>query len=112
VRALWFSVLAPPSAAVVAVSVDFSIAHIVCHGASMVWLHLFTVLMLAVSVAGGLLGRLNLKRSREGWPRDEYGVIPRSQFLSTLAVGGSVLFTLIILVLWIPILVLNPCYLT
>lgn len=112
VRALWFSVLAPPSATVAAVSVDFSIAHLVCHGASLAWLHLFTLLMLAVVVAGGVLGRLNLRRSREGWPNDEYGVVARSQFMSVLAVAESALFSLMILVLWIPILTLNPCFLT
>lgn len=112
VRALWFSVLAPPSATVTAVGVNFSLAHIVCHGASIFWLHAFTALMLAVVIAGGLLGRTNLRRSHEGWPKDEQGVIPRSQFMSSLAIAESVLFTLMMLGIWFPIFILDPCYLT
>ena len=112
VRSLWFSVLAPPAATVTAVGMNFSLAHIACHGASMIWLHAFTALMLAVVIAGGLLGRKNLRRSREEWPQDEYGVIPRSQFMSALAVGEAALFTLMMIAIWVPAFVLNPCYLT
>lgn len=112
VRALWFSVLAPPAATISAVGVNFSLAHFACHGGSMGWLHGFTVLMLAVVITGGLLGRKNLRRSKEEWPRDEHGVIPRSQFMSVLAIGESVLFTLMMLAVWFPTFMLHPCDLT
>lgn len=112
IRSLWFGVLAPPAATIAAVGVDFSLAHFACHGGSMLWLHGFTFFTLSVIVAAGLLGRRNLRLTSEEWPKDEAGVIPRSQFMSALAIGESVLFTVMIIGIWIPAFVLHPCYLT
>jgi hypothetical protein len=78
----------------------------------MIWLHGFSALMLVVVLTSGWLGRKNLRLSREAWPQDEHGVIPRSQFMSVLALAESALFTLIMIGVWLPAFVFHPCSLT
>jgi len=102
--ALWVLFLLAPCAWVAALSILFSLTNEVCMGGSRIGLWWTAVPCLALATAPGLLASV-WRRGHAG--SDAAG--ERARFMLDVAMGGSVLFTLVIALSAVPIALLDTC---
>jgi hypothetical protein len=108
----WFGLVAPPAAWLLNLEFGYSLAHAACHGSGMLPVHAATVAALGLCAIGAAAAFITWRRSGSDWPRDVAGALDRSRLLSTLGLGGALIFALIIVAQWIPTFMLEPCWRT
>ena len=108
VLALWGGVLLPPLAFMLNLQIAYTLVTLACESARP-WLHLSTAAMLLLALGGGALAWRSWKRAGEEPSSREEGTLPRSRFLAIVGLMSAALFTLTILVQWLPMFVLRPC---
>jgi hypothetical protein len=76
-----------------------------------IYIHLLSLLVLALSVAAGLLSWREWTRAGRLWPSgDDGSPVMRTRFLAVLGLMSSTMFFLISLGQAIAALMLNPCW--
>jgi hypothetical protein len=108
----WFGLVAPPAAWLLNLELGYSLAHAACHGSGILPVHAATIAALALCAIGGAAAFISWRRSGSDWPRDVAGALDRSRLLSTLGLGGALIFALLIVTQWIPTFMLEPCWRT
>lgn len=111
VFALWFGVLGPPTAFLLHLEITYALVPSVCGGPRLphAILHLMTLGWIAISLAAGWRAWRNYQRAGARWPDDQAGPLDRSRLLSAVGLMSSVFFSLLIVALWIPTLMLPAC---
>lgn len=99
---LWIGVLLPPAAILLQLEVNYAILRWACRE-QWIWpLHLISALALVLTVSAGVLAW----RMQRG-PASVSS--PREGFMATVGMLSSVLFSLVGIAQWIPLLVHGPC---
>lgn len=106
---LWLAMLAGPLAWIMALNVQYALVRVACTGGSTVWLHLVTVVALALVGCGVWLAWSEWRRIGGGWDPSGAGAAPRSRFMCMVGMLAGALFGLAILAQWLGTLFLNPC---
>jgi hypothetical protein len=104
---LWAGVLVGPTAMLLQLEINYALVHWVC-GSGQKWpLHLVSLLALLVTLVAGMLSFRVLQRvSAE---EDAGGPVARSRFMAMVGVLISLLMIGVIVALWLPVFIHNPC---
>lgn len=108
--ALWVGVFAPPAAWFVALTAMFFLVQWVCGDGPALLLHLVPAAMLATALGGGASAWRVWRRIGVQPPSEESGPAPRTRLLAAVGVLGGALFSLIILLQWLAVVLLEPCH--
>jgi hypothetical protein len=106
---LWTGALLPPVAALLDVSVGYTLVTQACLTRNLVPLHLVHAAAVGLCVFGGLIAWRAWREIGASWPHDEPGPPGTTRFMAAVGVLGGALFTLVTLAQWAPIWVLSPC---
>lgn len=106
---LWFAMLAGPAAWFTLLNVNYSLVRVACAKGSLGWIHLASVLALAMAVGGGVVGWREWRRVGGGWPGEGGSPESRSRFMAVIGLLASTLFAMAIVTQWLAQLFLNPC---
>ncbi|HET8657187.1 MAG TPA: hypothetical protein VFL93_16795 [Longimicrobiaceae bacterium] len=107
--ALWFAVLAGPTAWILGMLANYSLVRVACAKHSMLSLHLVSLGALLLALGGGAVAWREWRRAGSEWPGEGSGPLVRSRFMAVIGVLASAFFTLVIVAQWIAQLFLNPC---
>jgi hypothetical protein len=107
-RALVAAYLLPPLAALLQLQVAYmSVPHACRHGTTA--LHVESALALLVGSSGVLAGWRVRRAAGGGWDAKDADPAARTRFLATVGMLLGVLFVLVSVAMWLPILFLDPC---
>jgi hypothetical protein len=109
IRALWAGLLLPPIAFLIDLEAAYALVPKACSSRNEFPVHLVHVACLLLALIGGLIAWHWWKLRGATWPREEGGALARSRFMAGLGLLMSALFVLVIVAMWIPSFVLNPC---
>ena len=104
---LWFALAAPGVAFFINLNASYFLANWACETRHLAVLHWLSAGTLALGVAGGVAAWIPFSRARGKSPGDPLPT--RSRFMETVAMMASGLFSLVILVQWLGLLMLDPC---
>ncbi len=107
--ALWAGLLAGPLAALLQLEANYALVLHACRTGDEFWLHVVSVVALALTVAGGLLSWRNWRSAGAEWEDEGAGVRPRSSFMAAVGIMINALLALVVVAQWIPIFVYGPC---
>jgi hypothetical protein len=106
---LWVGLLTAPLAFLLDLQVNYALVPQVCLNGKIHLLHLVAAGSLLLSGWGCLIAWRNWEVTGREWPGEMGGSISRSRFMSALGLLTSSMFILLILAMWIPNFVLDPC---
>jgi hypothetical protein len=106
---VWFASLAPPIAAILHLQFSYIVEHTACATRSKLGIHIVTLILLAVVVAGGIVARREWVREGSGDPGQLPGPVGTRRLMSLLGIIGAFIFGLFILAQWFPSWVLDTC---
>ena len=109
VGALWAGVLTPPLAALVLLEVAYLLVPYGCRTGREWPLHVSALAAVLIAAAGSALAWRNWEAVGRTWPDTEGGATPRSRYLAAFGVLSGLLFALVIVAEWVPMLILEPC---
>ena len=109
VGGLWAGVLVPPLASLALLEVAYLLVPYGCRTGRHWPLHLSALAALLVAAVGTALAWRNWDAVGRTWPDTEAGATPRSRYLAAFGVLTGVMFVLVILAEWVPMLILDPC---
>lgn len=106
----WFALLAPPVAWFAALNAAYFMVGWACGStAGLLAMHLALLAMLAITLLAGAAAWGDWRSGGGGWPDESADPDEVSRFVTTLAILGAALFSLLIIAKWIAALVLGPC---
>ena len=108
-RALWTGVLLAPIAFLIDLEVAYALVPTACSGRNQLPVHLSHVVCLALALFGGLTALRSWRTTGSTWPGEEGGPVARSRFMAGLGLLMSSLFALVIVAMWVPSFLLDPC---
>jgi hypothetical protein len=109
IRNLWIGILVPPIAFLIDLEVAYALVPTACSTRNRLLIHLVHLAcLLLVLFAWGTAWRC-WKAAGASWPAEEGGPLGRSRLLAGLGVLMSALFALVILAMWLPSFILDPC---
>jgi hypothetical protein len=107
--AQWFGVLGAPIGMLVNLQAQYAVVPWACTRGLVAVLHLSPAICLGIAVGAAVAGSHEWRAGGGGEPGAETGVIARARFLGALGIATSVLFSLIIVSMWLATAFLNPC---
>jgi hypothetical protein len=109
VRALWAGLLLPPIAFLIDLEAAYALVPAACSSRNGLPVHLVHLVCLALALFGGITAWRWWKLQGAIWPGVEGTPLARSRFMAGLGVLVGGFFVLVILAMWIPSFVLDPC---
>jgi hypothetical protein len=106
---LWAGVLVAPVAFLFNLQVNYTLTQKLCPGGRSLILHLTTLCFLLLAAGGGFIAWRNWARAGRGWPDESEDNTVRNRFLAIIGLMISLLCSLIIIALWIPQFIFDPC---
>ncbi|HEX8651010.1 MAG TPA: hypothetical protein VF708_09210 [Pyrinomonadaceae bacterium] len=106
---LWAGVLVAPLAFLLNLQVNYTLTQKLCPGGRSLVLHIMALCFLLLAAGGGLIAWRNWTRAGRGWPDESEDNTVRNRFLATIGLMISFLFSLVIIALWIPQFIFDPC---
>lgn len=107
---LWLALATPPLVWFSAQNAGYFLVAWACARLNGEWvLHAIAAASVALCVAAGLLSLTLLRDVGARGEDDRDDRIQRVRFLARIGVAGAIIFTLIILVQWIAVAMLDPC---
>lgn len=107
-RFLWFGFFGGPMAGMLMVWVNYPLVDRACVGGNRLWLHVASLLFLAIAVAAWFDARRWYERAGD-FPLTEGGVLPRARFMALVGLFTSSLAVISIVFQWIPVFFLGSC---
>lgn len=101
--------LIPPAAALGDLQIAYMLVAPSCEAGTNVWLHVVHAAMLALAIAGGVLGWLSLRAVGQGQLHSDAGRVARTRFLAVVGMLSAGLLSLLIVAQWMSDFVLSPC---
>ena len=106
---LWAGVLVGPSVVLVQLTVNYALVLWAC-GTGHTWvLHFVSLLALLLTAATGFVAAANWYLLAASAREDGGGTIPRSRFMAILGTLLSLLMSLVIIAMWVPVFLYGPC---
>ena len=109
IRNLWIGVLVPPIVFLIDLEVAYALVPTACSARNRLPVHLVHLACLLVVLFSWVIARRCWKATGAIWPAEEGGPLGRSRFMAGVGVLMSALFALVILAMWIPSFILDPC---
>lgn len=109
IRALWTGLLLPPVAFLISLEVAYALVPAACISRNQLPVHLVHFICLVLALFGGLVAWRSWKTIGTTWPGEEGGPLARSRFMAGVGVLTSIMFALVIVAMWVPSFVLDPC---
>jgi hypothetical protein len=106
---LWAGVLVAPLAFLLNLQVNYTLTQKLCPGGRSLVLHITTLCFLLLAAGGGSIAWRNWTREGRRWPDESEDNTVRNRFMATIGLMISFLCSLIIIALWIPQFVFDPC---
>lgn len=107
--ALWLALLAPPVALLANQVAVYGLVPKACANGWRLPLQLIPVLLLAVSLAAGVVAWRSWRALGPEWPGADARRTTRARFMAVVALMGCALFSTIIVWQWIATFMLEPC---
>ena len=104
-RRVWFGWLAPPVAWAADLQINYALAGWVCRHGGVALLHAISLAALLLALSGGWVA---WSVGRVVPPESESGPDSR-RILAVLGVAGSILFSTVIVAMWVSVFSLDPC---
>ncbi|HKG23688.1 MAG TPA: hypothetical protein VKC34_17430 [Blastocatellia bacterium] len=110
-NAFWLlaGLLVAPLAFLLDLEINYALVPVVCLSGNLYLLHLVSAGSLLLSLCGAFIAWRDWEITGREWPGEMAGSIPRSRFMSALGLMTSVLFIILIIAMWVPNFVLDPC---
>jgi hypothetical protein len=109
IRALWTGVLLAPIAFLIDLEVAYALVPTACSARNRLPVHLVHFACFLLALFGGLVAWGCWKATGSTWPGEEDGPMGRSKFMAGTGMLLSMLFVLVIVAMWIPSFILDPC---
>jgi cytochrome c biogenesis factor len=109
IRGLWVGLLLSPIAFLIALEAAYALVPTACSSHNELPVHLVYIACLLLALFGGLTAGRWWKLQGATWPGEEGGPVARSRFMAGIGVFLSVMFALVIVAMWIPSFLLDPC---
>jgi hypothetical protein len=109
IRALWTGLLLPPIAFLIDLEVAYALVPPACSSRNELPVHLVHFVCLLLALGGGLTAWRSWRATGATWPDEEGGPLARSRFMAGIGVFLSLMFALVIVAMWIPSFMLDPC---
>ena len=106
---LWAGVLIAPLAFLFSLQANYTLTQKLCPGGRLLVLHSMTLCFLLLAAGGGFVAWRNWTRAGRGWPDESEDNTVRDRFMATIGLMISFLCSLIIIALWIPQFIFDPC---
>ena len=107
--AIWFAALAPPIAALSHLQFSYVVEHAACSTQSKIGLHLVSLALLLLDIAGGLVARRQWLINGADDPEQLPGPLGTRRLMALFGMVGALIFGLFILAQWFPNIVLGVC---
>jgi hypothetical protein len=108
-RALWTGLLLAPIAFLIDLEVAYALVPTACSTRNSLPVHLAHAACLLVALFGGLTAWRCWRATGSTWPGEEGNPLARSRFLAGVGMLMSGLIVLVIIAMWIPSFILDPC---
>jgi hypothetical protein len=109
IRGLWIGLLLAPVAFLINLELAYALVPTACSSRNELPVHLVHLTCLILTIVGGLTAWRSWNAVGADWPGETGGPLARSQFMAGTGMLLSALFALVIVAMWIPSLVLDPC---
>jgi hypothetical protein len=107
--ALWFGVLGPPIIALVHQQAEYLLVPKYCHTGSALWLHLVSLVCLAIAALAGITAWSCLARAPSSGQPNPEPPVQRPNFMALVGLASSGLGALIIIAQAVATFMLDPC---
>jgi hypothetical protein len=108
-RALWTGLLLAPVAFLIDLEVAYALVPTACSTRTRLPVHLVHVTCLLLALFGALTAWRCWRATGAAWPGEAGGPLARSRFMAGVGMLVSGLFALVIIAMWIPSFLLDPC---
>jgi hypothetical protein len=108
-RALWTGILLPPLAFLLDLEVAYALVPTACSTRNQLPVHLSHLACLLLALFGGFTALRCWSALGSTWPGEAGDPTARSRFMAGVGILMSALFVLIIVAMWIPSFILDPC---
>jgi hypothetical protein len=109
IRNLFIGLLVPPIAFLIDLEVAYALVPTACSTRNPLLVHLVHLACLLLVVFAWVTAWRCWKATGSTWPAEEGGPLGRSRLLAGIGVLMSALFALVILAMWLPSFILDPC---
>jgi hypothetical protein len=109
IRNLFIGLLVPPIAFLIDLEAAYALVPTACSTRNPLLVHLVHLACLLLVVFAWVTAWRCWKATGSTWPAEEGGPLGRSRLLAGIGVLMSALFTLVILAMWLPSFILDPC---
>jgi hypothetical protein len=109
IRALWIGLLLPPIAFLLSLEVAYALVPGACSSRNELPVHLVHFICLVLALVGGLTAWRMWRATGATWSDEEGGPLARSRFMAGVGVFTGIMFALVIVAMWIPSFMLDPC---
>lgn len=109
IRNLWIGVLVPPIVFLIDLEVAYALVPTACSMQTRLVIHLVHFACLLLVLFGWVTAWRCWKATGSAWPAEEGGPLGSSRLLAGTGVLMSALFALVILAMWLPSFILDPC---
>jgi len=106
---LWFGLIGAPAAALASTVINYSAVDRACVGNNSLVLHLLTLLFLIIALFAGFTAWWYRQRIGDR-PATAAGMLARARFMTTVGILLAAVATFAMILQWIPIFFLGPCY--
>jgi hypothetical protein len=109
IGAQWAGNLLAPIAFLLELEIAYMLVPRACRAGTLLPVHLAHAGAFVLALTGVAIAWRQWRRWSDDWPEEGGSPESRSRFMATMALLTSSAFTLVILALWLPSLVLHPC---
>jgi hypothetical protein len=109
IRNLFIGVLMPPIVFLLDLEVAYALVPAACSTHNRLPVHLVHLACLLLVLFGWSTAWRCWRATGSTWPAEEGGPVARSRFLAGVGVLMGALFALVILAMWLPSFILDPC---
>ena len=109
IRNLFIGVLLSPIVFLIDLEVAYALVPAACSERNRLLVHVVHLVCLLLALFGWATAWRCWKATGSTWPAEEGGPLGRSRFMAGVGVWMSALFALVILAMWIPSFILDPC---
>jgi hypothetical protein len=108
-RVLWTGLLLAPIAFLIDLEVAYALVPTACSTRNQLPVHLSHLACLVLALFGGFTAVRCWRATGSTWPGEQGGPLARSRFMAGIGMLMSALFVLLIIAMWIPSFILDPC---
>jgi hypothetical protein len=109
IRDLWFSLLLAPIAFLIDLEVAYALVPPACSSRNLLPVHLAHLACFLLTLYGLFTAWRSWRLAGATWPGEQGDQLARSRFMAATGLLVSAMFALVIVAMWIPTFVLDPC---